>query len=61
MGEAALSSIVDGIFDGCRPRAHICSDLAYMRVGGYACLLIDLYSREIVRHAADERKDAQLG
>ena len=34
-----------------------------MRVGArwcYVCLLIDLYNREIVGHAAGERKDARL-
>ena len=34
-----------------------------MRVGGrwnYVCLLVDLYNRETVGHAAGERKDASL-
>lgn len=45
------------------PRTHIVSDLTYVRVGArwhYICLLIDLYNREIVGHAAGERKDARL-
>ena len=42
---------------------HICSDLTYVRLGAawcYVCLLIDLYNREIVGHAASESKDAAL-
>ena len=41
----------------------MCSDLTYVRVGAawfYVCLLIDLYNREIVGHAAGPRKDAGL-
>lgn len=58
-----LPNIVARNFDGYSPRTHICSDLTYVRVGGrwnYICLLIDLYNREIVGHAAGERKDARL-
>lgn len=39
------------------------SDLTYVRVGigwNYVCLFVDLYSREIVGHAAGARKDACL-
>ena len=45
------------------PRAHIVSDLTYVRVGAgwnYVCLFIDLHNREIVGHAAGARKDARL-
>ena len=44
-------------------RTHACGDLTYARVGGgwnYACLLINLYNREIVGHSAGPRKDADL-
>lgn len=60
---AALPNIVARNFDGYAPRTHICSDLTYVRVGGkwnYICLLVDLYNREIVGHAAGDRKDARL-
>ena len=56
-------NIVSQVFSGYRPHTHICSDLTYVRVGGrwcYVCLLIDLYNREIVGHAAADRKDARL-
>lgn len=51
-----------------RPRrqgvsTHICSDLAYVRVGAswnYVCLLVDPCNREIVGHSAGPRKDARL-
>ena len=38
-------------------------DLTYVRVGSawcYVCLLVDLYNREIVGHAASRSKDAAL-
>lgn len=60
---ADLPNIVNREFDGRAPRTHICSDLTYVRVGGrwcYVCLLVDLYNREIVGHAASDRKDARL-
>lgn len=61
--EADVPNIVNREFDGRSPRTHVVSDLAYVRVGArrcYVCLLIDLYNREIVGHAAGERKDAGL-
>lgn len=61
--EADAPSIVAWGFRGRALRTHVCSDLTYVRVGGgwnYVCLLIDLYNREIVGHAASGRKDAQL-
>ena len=63
VGEADAPNIVNREFDGRAPRAHVVSDLTYVRVGArwcYVCLLIDLYNREIVGHAAGERKDAHL-
>lgn len=61
--EAELPNIVAREFDGHKPRTHIVSDLTFVRVGRrwcYVCLLVDLYNREIVGHAASERKDASL-
>lgn len=61
--KTALPNVVGRVFNGHGPRTHICSDLTYVRVGGgwcYICLLVDLYNREIVGHAAGERKDARL-
>lgn len=61
--EADAPNIVNREFDGRAPRTHVVNDLAYVRVGArwcYVCLLIDLYNREIVGHAAGERKDAGL-
>lgn len=62
-GGADVPNIVNREFDGRPPQTHVVSDLAYVRVGArwcYVCLLIDLYDREIVGHAAGERKDAGL-
>ena len=61
--EAELPNILNREFDGYAPHTHIVSDLTYVRVGrrwNYVCLLIDLYNREIVGHAASDRKDAKL-
>ena len=58
--EAELPNLVAREFDGRAPRTHVCSDLTYVRVAGswcYACLLVDLYNREIVGHAAGSRRD----
>ena len=63
VNEAELPNIVDREFNGHAPRTHVVSDLTYVRVGAgwnYICLLIDLYNREIVGHAAGARKDARL-
>ena len=49
--------------DGHAPRTHVAADLAYVRAGGswcYACLLVDLYNREIVGCSCGRRKDARL-
>lgn len=59
--EAEAPSVLNREFDGHLPRAHIVSDLTYVRVGrgwGCVCLLADLHNREIVGHAAGGRKDA---
>ena len=61
--EVDVPNIVNREFDGHSPWTHVVSDLAYVRVGArwcYVCLLIDLHNREIVGHAAGERKDAGL-
>ena len=61
--EAEVPNVLDREFDGHAPHTHICSDLTYVRVGRawcYVCLLIDLYNREIVGHAASASKDAAL-
>ena len=61
--QSALPNILGRRFEGHAPRTHICSDLTYVKVRGtwcYVCLLVDLYNREIVGHAASNRKDARL-
>ena len=61
--EAGLANILDREFDGYGPRAHLASDLTYVRVGGkwaYACPLIDLANRGIAGHSADTGRAADL-
>ena len=61
--EAGLANILDREFDGYGPRAHLASDLTYVRVGGkwaYVCLLIDLANRSIAGHSADTSRTADL-
>ena len=63
VNEADVPNVVARGFGGRAPRTHICSDLTYVRVGAswnYACLLVDLYNREIVGHSAGPGKDARL-
>ena len=63
VNEADVPNVVARGFGGRAPRTHICSDLTYVRGGAswnYVCLLVDLYNREIVGHAAGPRKDARL-
>lgn len=63
VNEAEAPNVLGREFDGYAPHTHIVSDLTYVRVArrwNYVCLLIDLYNREIVGHAAGERKDANL-
>lgn len=61
--QSDMPNIISQVFSGYKPHTHICSDLTYVKVGGkwsYVCLLIDLYNREIVGHAAADRKDSRL-
>lgn len=61
--EAELPSVLDRSLDGCAPRTHVCSDLAYVRAGGswcYVCLLVDPCNREAVGHSAGSGKGAEL-
>lgn len=63
VNEADVPNVVAREFDGHAPHTHVVSDLTYVRVGSrwhYVCLIVDLYNREIVGHAAGERKDARL-
>ena len=63
LDEAEPPNIVAREFDGPATRTRIVSDVTYVRAGSkwnYACLLVDLCNREIVGHAAGERKDARL-
>lgn len=63
VNEAKLPNIVAREFDGRQPRTHIVGDLTFVKVGRrwcYVCLLVDLYNREIVGHAASQRKDSSL-
>ena len=49
--EANMPNVVARGFGGRAPRTHICSDLAYARVGAsrnYVCLLVDLYNRPAI-------------
>lgn len=61
--EAELPNVLDRSFDGCAPRAHVCSDLTYVRAGGswcYVCLLVDPCNREVVGRSAGSSKGAKL-
>lgn len=61
--ETDALNVVAREFDGRAPHSHAVSDLICVRVGArrsYVCLLIDLYNREIVGHAAGERGGARL-
>ena len=60
---AGLADILDREFDGHGPRAHLASDLTYVRVGGkwaYACPLIGLANRGIAGRGADTGRTAGL-
>ena len=60
--EADVPNAVACGFGGRAPRTHICSDLAYVRVGASwncACLLVDPCNREIVGHSAGPGKGAR--
>lgn len=61
--EAELPNVLDRSFDGHAPRAHVCSDLAYVRAGGSrrcVCPLVDPCNREIVGRSAGSSKGAKL-
>lgn len=61
--EAELPNVLDRSFDGYAPRAHVCSDLTYVRAGGSwccVCPLVDPCNREIVGHSAGSGKGAKL-
>lgn len=61
--EAEPPSVLDRSFDGCAPRTHVRSDLAYVRAGGSrccVCLLVDLCNRAIVGRSAGSSKGAKL-
>ena len=63
VNDSNVENIVDQKFSGYAPHTHICSDLTYVKVGNswnYICLLVDLYNREIVGHAASNKKDCRL-
>lgn len=63
VGQSDVPNIISQVFSAYGPHTHICSDLAYVKVNSgwcYICLLIDLHNREIVGHAAGERRDAHL-
>ena len=60
-GADVPSAVARGL-GGRAPRTHICSDLAYVRVGAswnYVCLLVDPRNREIVGRSAGPGKDAR--
>ena len=62
VSEADVPSVVARGLGGRAPRTHICSDLAYVRVGAswnYVCLLVDPCNGEIVGHSAGPGKDAR--
>lgn len=59
---AELPSVPDRPSDGCAPRAHVRSDLAYARAGGsrrHVRLLVDLYDGEIAGRSAGSGKGAE--
>lgn len=61
--EAEPPNALDRSFDGYAPRTRVCSDLAYVRAGGfwcYACLLVDLCNGETVGRSAGSGKGAKL-
>lgn len=60
---AELPSVPDRPFDGCAPRAHACSDLAYARAGGSRChvrLPVDPCNGEVVGRSAGSGEGAKL-
>ena len=63
VNEAEVPNILERNFNGYKPQTHLVSDLTYVRVKDtwcYVCLIVDLYNREIVGHAAAKNKNADL-
>ena len=63
VNEVDTPNVIDRNFNGYAPQTHLASDLTCVRVKDkwcYVCLIIDLYNREIVGHAASNKKDARL-
>lgn len=61
--EEPVKNELDRKFDNQPKRAVVISDLTYIRVGqkwNYACVLLDLFNREIIGFSTGEHKDAQL-
>ena len=59
---ADVPNVVARGLGGRAPRTHICSALAYVRVGAswnYVCLIVDPCNREIVGHSSGPGKDAR--
>lgn len=60
---AELPNALDRSFDGCAPRTHARSDLAYVRAGGswrHVRLLVDPCNGEVVGRSAGSGKGAKL-
>lgn len=58
-----LPNIVNQEFSADRPMQKLTTDLTYIRVSGkccYACLILDLYNREIVGWSVGSNKNADL-
>lgn len=61
--EEPVKNELDRKFDNQPKRAVVISDLTYIRVGqrwNYACVLLDLFNREIIGFSTGEHKDASL-
>jgi transposase InsO family protein len=57
------ANIINREFNNRRHLEAVVSDLTYVRVNGkwnYACLILDLYNREIIGYSAGPKKDALL-
>ncbi len=56
-------NVVNQEFDDRKPKEVIVSDLTYVRVGSrwnYECVIVDLFTREVIGYSAGPRKTAQL-
>ena len=61
--EDPISNELARTFDGHKQYAAVVSDLTYVRVNykwNYVCILLDLFSREIIGYSAGSRKTADL-